>query len=239
VAGTVVGSNVANIALIVGVAALGFRGLRVSQELRRRELPFMLGAAILLGLAGLGGRVSRLEGGVLLGLYLLYLAYSVHRQQNGAAVPRVGRFRWLTVLWLVFTAAGVYLGAEFTVRAVVRLTELAGLGDVSFLALTVVAVGSSLPELSVSWKAAAKGYHDISLGNVVGSNICNTFLVVGLPALVKPLPVSTAVQEVGMPFMLGLSALLVVVSRRRVAPLMGVVMLAAFAAFLIDLWWHL
>ncbi len=122
-----------------------------------------------------------------------------------------------------------------------RLTELAGLGDVSFLALTVVAVGSSLPELSVSWKAAAKGYHDISLGNVVGSNLFNLLGVLGLPALIHPEALDPSVLSRDYPVMLGLTLILFLLAyNRRRAPRIGrgggLLLLGAYGAYMTTLY---
>ncbi len=233
VAGTVIGSNVANLAFIMGAAALAFRGFSVSPKLMRMDLPVMLLAALVISAMAINGSVSRGEGVILLLMYLLYLTYTVREQRRSGQVEKEGTFRPSLVVWIVAGAAAVYLGAEFTVRAVVELTKLLGLADVSLLALSVVAVGSSLPELVVSLAAAKKNYNDLSVGNVVGSNICNSFLVMGAPAVVKPLPVSAAVWQVGVPFMLAVSFIFWIFAQRgEIGRTPGLFLLLIFALFL-------
>jgi cation:H+ antiporter len=233
VAGTVVGSNVANLTFIMGSAALAFKGFNVTPKLMRLDLPIMLLAGVVISLMGLGGFVSRGEGLVLLAMYGLYLASTVRHQRRHEQQEREGRLRPSNFVWLAAGAAAVYLGADFTVKSVVRLTEILGLADVSVLALSVVAVGSSLPELVVSLAAAKKSYHDLSVGNVVGSNICNSFLVMGGTAVVKPLPYSPLVWEVGVPFMLGASFLFWLFAQRgAVSRTAGLFLLLIFVLFL-------
>jgi len=233
VAGTVIGSNVANLAFIMGAAALAFKGFTITPKLMRRDIPVMLVAAAVLGLMSMDGVVSRPEGLVLMAMYVLYLVQSVGQQRGGEAVERRGEFKAVWIVWLVVGAAAVYAGAEFTVRAVVSLTRLLGLADASILALTVVAVGPSLPELVVSLVAAKKSYHDLSVGNVVGSNICNSFLVMGAPAVAAPLPVSAAVAGVGVPFMLAASFIFWVFAHQGgVGRIQGLFLLLLFVLFL-------
>lgn len=232
VAGTVVGSNVANICFIVGAASLAFRGLTVGPTLLRRDLPVMLFAALALALVSWRGGVSRAVGVLFLVLYIVYLVQSL-KERPAPGEQGAERFRPALLLWLLASAAAIYLGAVYTVRSVEELTKLLGLADTSLLALTVVAVGSSLPELVVTLTAAKKQYHDISLGNIVGSNICNVFLVIGAPALIKPLPVSPSVTQVGLPFMLAASLLLWVFAQKGVmGRSAGIYLLAMFALFL-------
>lgn len=233
VAGTVIGSNVANITLIMGAAALAFRGFSVSPKLMRMDMPIMLLAAFVITLMAHNGAVSRGEGVILLLMYGLYLVHTVREQRRSQPEAKEGVFKASMVVWIAAGAVAVYFGADFTVKAVTKLTELLGLADASVLALTVVAVGSSLPELVVSLAAAKKNYNDLSVGNVVGSNICNSFLVMGAPALVKPLPVSAAVWGVGVPFMLAVSlAFLIFAQRGVIGRTPGLFLLLVFALFI-------
>ncbi|WP_449246152.1 calcium/sodium antiporter [Desulfarculus baarsii] len=231
VAGTVVGSNVANIGLIMGAAALAFRGFSVGPQLMRLDMPVLIVSALVLALMLQDGRVEASEGVVLLLLYAVYLSQSLRRQADDDA-PRQ-RPSLKTWAYLLAGVAAIYFGARYTVEAVNKLTTLLGLADVSLLALTVVAVGSSLPELVVSLTAAKKNYHDLSVGNVVGSNICNSFLVMGAPALIQPLPVSRAVADVGLPFMLAISLVFLVMAHSgRVSRHFGLILLLMFGLFI-------
>lgn len=235
VAGTVVGSNVANVLFILGAAALAFQGVTISQRLLRMDLPVLVVSAGLLSVMALDGRFTWSEGLVLLAVYAVYLINLAGDHRNDPDRKPAGGFSWKFILWLVLAGAGVYLGADFTVRAAVELTGLLGLGDTSLLALTVVAVGSSLPELVVTLTAARKQFYDLSVGNIIGSNICNSFLVVGVPALFKPLPVSAGVVSVGLPFM-GLATLICLVYAQvgRISRYSGLIFLIIFVFFLLS-----
>lgn len=231
VTGTVVGSNVANIGLILGVTALLFGRLGFSGRILRRDVPVMAGAAAVLSVMALNGTVTRTEGAALFALYPLYLIFAA--RGTGQRFERSGRLRKRTITWLVLSGAAIYAGAEFTVRSVIALTGLLGFADTSFLALTVVAVGSSLPELAVSLSAARRGFFDICLGNVVGSNICNSLLVAGAPALISPLPASRAVIAAGLPFMLASTLLLPLLARGGgFGRVTGALLLLVFISFL-------
>ena len=232
VAGTVVGSNVANVCFILGTAALAFKGFSVSGQMKRLDLPVLVASALVLSLMLMDGSVSMGEGIILLAMYGIYISQTLRQQAASDQEPQ-GKFRPIVILWLVLGGAAVYFGAEYTVKAVTELTVLLGLADTSLLALTVVAVGSSLPELVVTLTAAKKQYFDLAVGNVVGSNICNSFLVAGLPALVKPLPSSDVVGKVGLPFMLAATLLFFVMSHTgRVSRHSGVLLLLIFVLFL-------
>lgn len=232
VAGTVIGSNVANICFIMGTAALAFRGVKVGPELAKADMPVMLLAAVALALTCLDGVFSLGEAIVFLAMYGMYIVYGI-RQQKSSKEEKQGKFKPIVILWLALSAAAVYFGAQYTVTAVIRLTAILGLSDTSILALTLVAVGSSLPELVVTLNAAKKKFYDLSLGNVLGSNICNSFLVMGAPGLIAPLPVSQGVLMVGVPFMLGSSLLILVFAQSgNITRLAGGFLLAMFLLFL-------
>lgn len=231
-AGTVVGSNTANILFILGAAALAFRGFSFSLSLLSFDLPIMILVALVISLMLHGGAVDWPEGLILLAMYGIYL-FMVAGRQADEALPTEGKFKLSMIVWLVVGGAAVWLGADYTVTSAVKLTELLGLGDTALLAITVVAVGSSLPELVVTLTAARKRYHDLSVGNVVGSNICNSTLVLGAPALVRPVPTSPVVDGVGIPFMLAASLIIYVLAQRgEVGRHAGLMMLLVFALYL-------
>ena len=231
VAGTVVGSNTANICFILGITAIVFGKFKLSGHIMRRDAPVMAVAAVILSLITVNGVIGRIEGLILFLLYPTYLVFA--SGGPGERPDKSGRLKKRTITYLVLSAAAIFIGAEFTVRSVVRLTEILGLADTSILALTVVAIGSSLPELVVSMAAAKKGFFDMCLGNVVGSNICNSLLVVGAPALISPLPASRILIEIGLPFMLAATFILPVVSiGGSFGRISGTFMLALFAGFI-------
>lgn len=236
VVGTVAGSNVANLCLVLGAAALAYNRFKVSGDILRRDVTVMVLATLLLSLASFNGVIARWEGLALFSLYPAYLLIVAGAYRSGPSRERVGKIKFWTIPALFVSGAGIYLGAKYTVSGVIRLTTLLGLGDTSVLALTVVAVGSSLPELVVSLTAAKRGHFDMCLGNVVGSNICNSLLVAGGPALLTPLAVSPMVTGAGLPFMLTATLLMTMLAlRRSFGRAAGAILVLVFTAFLASL----
>ena len=193
--GNVVGSNAANLGLILALAAL-IRPIRAQARFLRRELPFMVGVAGLLILAAMDGRVDRLEGSLLLVLLSFYL-YVLLRDRE---VPEVeaefaaeyGGSAGLVLLRFILLALGVLalaLGSSALIEGAVALARFFGVGERA-IGLTVVAVGTSLPELAAALVAALRREGDILLGNLVGSNIFNVLAILGIVATVRPLAIA-------------------------------------------------
>ncbi len=246
--GNVVGSNIANIALILGVSAL-IRPLRVHPGLIVRDVPIMIGFAVLLMLVALNGTVARFEGAALLVLFCLYILHVVREARrevntNGtmeAAVEQevlellpgseISRGRE-AFLVLVGTVALV-IGAQLLVRASVSIARDLGVSEV-VIGLTLVAFGTSIPELAASVVASIRAEAQIVLGNIVGSNIFNVSLVLGSAAVVRPLPVQPSVLYMQTPLMIGLSILLLpFVYKLSLERWEGGVLLSSYVAFLI------
>lgn len=200
--GNILGSNIANIFLILGVASVIYP-LRVTKGTVWKEIPFSLLAAIVLGimandvlLDGAGSSVlSRIDGLILLGFFIIFLYYvfGIAKTITGNETPTPTRqysVMMATVLILLGLAALV-VGGKWVVDGATLLATTLGV-SASLVGLTIVAVGTSLPELATSAVAAYKKNTDIAIGNVVGSNIFNIFWILGLSAVVKPLPFQQA-----------------------------------------------
>ena len=207
--GNVIGSNIANVLLILGLAAL-IRPLQVSRGTVYKEIPFSLLAALILGfLAGdalLDGSsealVSRSDGLVLLSVFsiFLYYAFSIAKKgeglEEGAPAGRMSKLR--SLVYIGSGLAGLIVGGQWVTSGAVAVAGLLGMSQ-SLIGLTIVAVGTSLPELATSVVAARQGNADIAVGNVVGSNIFNIFFVLGGSSLAHPLPVLTDIlTDVGV-----------------------------------------
>jgi cation:H+ antiporter len=214
---TAVGSNVTNILLVLSVAAIIGRGLQVAHELIRVDLPFLFGSALLLALFAFDGAVGRLEGLLCLGGLAVYLTYAATNPEEPAttvgltaaevvAVPQKARATALTWLVLAASTAFLQLGAYFTVSAVSRLSEIAAIGS-EVVAASVIALGTSLPELTVSIQTARAGKPELAVGNVIGSNIFNALGVVGASALFGTVIVPEAITGFALPFMMGVTIL--------------------------------
>ena len=187
--GNVVGSNIANVALILGLSAV-IRPLRVETKAVRLDTPLMLVVSLGLVAALANGRISRIEAGLsLLALFLFswFTLRQVRKEPDSGCdpTPDVPRLP----ISLVFVVVGLGLlvaGGHYFVQAAVELASALGVSEAA-IGLTVVAVGTSLPELSSSVVAAARGEGDLAVGNVIGSNIFNILGILGVTALISPL----------------------------------------------------
>ena len=208
VAGNVVGSNVTNLLLVLGLAAIIGGRLRIEYDLVKVDLPFLVGSAFFLALVLWSGGVSRSEGVLSLcglGLYVWYALTGkapIERELDGRESAIAAEPRWLRSTLVLIGAAGlIYLGADWTVEAVVRISGLVGIGA-EVIAASAVALGTSLPEVAVTVAAARRGRPEVAVGNVLGSNVFNAFAVVGASALVGPLVVPQSILNFGLPVMI-------------------------------------
>ena len=194
--GNIVGSNIANVLLILGVTAL-FAPLVVSQQLVRLDVPIMLGASLLVIGLSLDGGLGRGDGIALLALALAYiglLLWLAKRQPDTEAGPdgdTVAPLWWRDTLYVVAGLALLVLGARWLVGGAVRIAEVLGVSEM-VIGLTVVAVGTSLPELATSILATVRGQRDMAVGNIVGSCIFNLLLVLGATAAFAPAGIAVA-----------------------------------------------
>jgi cation:H+ antiporter len=209
--GNVVGSNICNIALVLGTAAL-FNPIRSHPTVVHRDIPIMVAVTIYLLILSLDSRLGRLEGfslvaGVILYTYLNYYWARKARAAGNSArakalsgeVVEIGYIhsRFKQLLMTFAGIAGVICGAEFVVNAAVTVMAALGVSE-KFIGLTIVAFGTSLPELATSVVAAIRKEMDISIGNLVGSNVFNLLSVLGLAALVRPIPISGGFFDSGL-----------------------------------------
>lgn len=237
--GDVVGSNVANIGLILGVAA-AIRPLDVHARVIRREIPIAFGATLALGVLALNSEISRLDGVILLAGFggFVYSLYQSARSEGQAAGNHLGASPVANNDRLVDTAmigGGLVMlisGAHLMVEAAVKIARDSGVSEL-VIGMTIVAVGTSLPEMATTLVAAVRKKGDIAVGNIIGSNIFNLLLILGVTAQVRPLPVRVQSLSFDVPFLVVLTfALFPIVWRgSRVGRGGGVVLLAAYAVF--------
>jgi cation:H+ antiporter len=206
VVANVVGSNITNIFLVLGVAAIIGVYLRVGYEIIHVDLPFLVGSAFLLALIIWDGDVTRVEAVALIAAAAIFVVYTVaetqrmHRdgETERVTAPRSEVAR--TWLLLLFGAAGIYVGARYTVESVVQISRILQVGT-DIIALSAVALGTSLPELAVSVVASARGRLETAMGNVLGSSIFNATAVVGVTGLTGALVIPESVLSFGLPVM--------------------------------------
>jgi cation:H+ antiporter len=250
--GNIVGSNIANVGLLLGLTAL-LRPLVVHSTLVTREIPMMILASVAMTVLFLdgpfqGGREEGLQLGdglvllLLFGVFLYYTAADVLRSRDAkdSLVTEAGEHSMAdkhpAMLWMVLLilggAGGLAFGGDMVVGAATSLARALGIGDV-VIAATVVAVGTSLPELATSVIAARKGESDLAIGNIVGSNLFNILFVMGTTALLAPVPLPAG-GGIDLAIMVGLAALvlpLALTDGSRITRWEGGLLLLVYAGF--------
>ncbi len=261
VAANVIGSNIANIFLIVGLSAIVARILVVKRSLIDLDAPLLAGTTALFVLISLDKRISLSEGIFLIVAFLIYLLYTI-AQRKGAEEPEMEKekivevlpsradrrerkiFGWFkkrerlgfkVFLFLILGIIGLIIGANYTIDSLIKLSEILKIPS-SLVAIFALAVGTSLPELAVSLKAAAKKKYEIALGNVFGSNVFNVLLITGVPSLISPLSIDNLTFSVGLPFLVVATVLFVISGiSKRVHIWEGSIYLLLYVLFLIKL----
>ena len=236
--GSVVGSGIFNILVTLGLSAL-IIPLRVSRQLVRLDIPLMIGASLLVFILAWNKDLGRFDGVLLLGALALYLGLllrqSRHSTRPHGARPQDTQQSWLISVLMILAGLAmlVFAGRLLLGAAVVVATDL-GLSE-RVIGLTVVAVGTSLPELATSMIAALRGQRDIAVGNVIGANLFNLLGVLGLTALLAPTPLSVSPNalDFDLPVMLGVAALCLPVfySGYRVTRAEGLLLLGLYLVY--------
>ena len=246
-AGNIIGSNIANIGLILGVAAL-ITPIVVTRSTLVREVPIMVVASLLVYFMALDGEIAFMNG---LGLFLsllVFLVYCLMTARNtsipvdgevGKIIADTSTGRGRNMFLVLIGMVGLGLGAELMVRGAVIVATLLGVSEL-IIGLSIVAVGTSLPELAASVMSAWKGEMDISVGNVLGSNIFNVLFVLGICPMIRPIVIEPRVLSLDFPIMLGFCALLVglltmMSPRLQLDRKRGVLLLGAYLLFVVSL----
>lgn len=191
--GNVVGSNIANLLLILGITAI-IRPIAVKKETKFVEIPVcFITTLIFWTFCNLGGNITRLDGIVFVALFLLFIVYTiivaikhnkVYSKEKREPIDKISLFKDIIDIGLGIIA--LKIGAELTVDNAINISRILNISE-KVISVTVLAVGTSLPELFTSVSAAIKGKSDIAIGNIVGSNIFNILLILGVTAIINPL----------------------------------------------------
>ncbi|MFH1426097.1 MAG: calcium/sodium antiporter [Candidatus Kerfeldbacteria bacterium] len=223
VADNIIGSNIANALLILGIGAVVAKTLKVKTSLIDVDLPFFFTSMALFTFFALDRTITRGEGLFLLGLFIIFLIYSVkpdtskkEKEENKEELQdlkdeyadkkgkkgKKGNIPWGLYLFIILISAGALgISAKFLIDSVLNISELLGISS-SMLTITVVAIGTSLPEVLTSIAAIRAGNHALAIGNVFGSNTFNLLLVGGFPALFADLGLTDVTFMVGLPFLI-------------------------------------
>lgn len=232
--GNIVGSNIANVLLIVGLTALVWP-IRMAATGMWRDIGFMLGSALLLVPLFALGEIGRIAGLVLVTVLVVYLVWTFRASRDDPPqdeVPSVRSSLVVSVLWVAVGLAALMFGAQFLVEGAVSVARGFGVTE-AFIGLTIVAVGTSLPELATSLIAAFRRQSAIAIGNVIGSNIFNVLGILGVTALIAPIPVSARFLSFDLPIMIGVCCALValLVVRSQVSRIAGAMLLAGYGGY--------
>ncbi|MBR3518968.1 MAG: calcium/sodium antiporter [Paludibacteraceae bacterium] len=243
--GNVVGSNIANIALILGVTGLLYTCVTDSHTLRV-DLPFMVLACVLLLFVGMMGSIGRIAGilGILLLVAFLIWQIRASRRKGDADVPKTEdtpvRSLPVSIIMVVLSIAAMIVGANILVDGAKNVAAALGVSE-RVIGLTVVAVGTSLPELFASVMSAKRGETDLAIGNIIGSVSFNVFFVVGVSAAISPIMEGTAVFFYDYLLMVGLAVLLwlFLFTKRTLERWEGAVLLLTYVAYIAHMVWTL
>lgn len=242
--GNIVGSNICNVLLVLGVAAI-VRPLQVRDSTVVSEIPFSLTAALLVGFLANAAlftsnpalTISRLDGVILLAFFLLFMLYVYKMSRDssyfeGQEGKKQTRFR--DTFFLIAGIVGLYFGGDWVVTGAVGLAQTWGVDD-AMIGLTIVAIGTSSPELVASVVAAARGETDIAVGNVVGSNIFNLLWILGFTATIVELPFEV-VSNTDLVMVIAASVMIllamVTTKKRAVLRWHGIAFVSLYAAYL-------
>ncbi len=232
VVSNVVGSNITNIALVLGLVAVIGKKIELEYNVWHIDMPFLWGSAFLLWLTLQDGVFALYEALLFLAGIVLFLAYSFKADKADETDRPV--LAPVTYLILIGGGIGVWLGAEYTIVAVKELSLRAGISP-ELIAQTVIAFGTSLPEIVVSIAAVRKGQASIAIGNVLGSNIFNTYIVMAIPSFFGSLVIPPIMMMTSIPIMIMVTILFgIITNNRKITRWEGFLLLMFYAYFIMD-----
>lgn len=268
VIGNVLGSNITNVFLILGIAAIVVKESKIHFDFLSFDMPLAITSAFFITVTIWDGVFSVSDAIIFLAIFLVYIIYTVshHKKtkeivlgeleeiekEKPAPVPRtfrhnlknfslriyslarkrVQKINWLTVAKVVVSPFFIYLGAEYAVEAVIKISDFINIGS-DVIAASVVALGTSLPELSVSYVTLKKGKIDEMLGNILGSGIFNILVVTSIPALIAPIAVPQEMIKVALPIMLVATVIFFIFAYdKKITRGEGIVLLIFYALYL-------
>ncbi len=240
--GNVVGSNIFNVLFILGISAC-VTPLIVAQQLIRLDVPIMIGVSVLAFVFGLDGKISRVDGIILFGLAILYTLFLIYQgrkegaQAAGQTCDLAGRSPGrllINVGYILIGLVMLVIGSRWLVDGATAIARSLGMNEL-IIGLTIVAAGTSLPELATSVMASIRGERDIAVGNVVGSNIFNILAVLGLAGIVAPNGINVATEAIqfDIPVMIAVAfaCLPIFLSENLIARWEGIVFVIYYIAY--------
>lgn len=232
-AGNVVGSNIFNATLIVGATAL-VAPMAIAKSTVTKDIPFAVLASVLLVLLGLDGNISRMDAALLFAVFIAFMVCTVRSARKGGGNNENVKEMpvWRAAIFFLLGLACLIVGSNLFVDGATKVASLLGVSD-AVIGLTVVAGGTSLPELATSIVAARKGQCAIAMGNVIGSNVTNILMIIGITGIISPMEIS-GISWIDLTVMLVSMALLWMFSftKYTVARWEGALIVAMFACYM-------
>ena len=201
VAANVVGSNIANILMVLGIALIVAKKLNITWEISHVDLPLLISSCFIFAIIIFDGIIVWQEALILLIGYIVYVFYTIKITQQREPEENTELLSARTVVLFIISIFLVYFSALFTIESIIKIATLLNIG-VDIISMSAVAIGTSLPELVVCIAAARMGRAEIAIGNILGSNIFNTFVVASIPAFITPLAVSQVTVNFALPIMI-------------------------------------
>ena len=233
VIGNVAGSNIANIGLVLGIVAVVGKQVKVKDGIMNIDIPILVSSAFLLWFVAYDQVVTVFEAITLLGALAVFLFYSLN--SNEGEETEKTKINAKDIGILILAGIAIKFSAEYTIKSIIELSKLLEIGS-EVIAASVVALGTSLPEVFVSLAAIRKGKTDIAVGNILGSNIFNTYAVMGIPALIGTLVISDNVIHFVLPFMMAMTILFAVMCiSKKISRWEGLMLLIFYGLFMVEL----
>lgn len=210
VIGNVIGSNITNIFLVLGLAGLIGKNFTIKHDLMREDIPFLLSTTLLMSLMIMDGSFSMIEGILCLLAFVVYIIFTVMNPvpetksigfETSINNPQKNNNTTILIkasVLVILSAAGIFTGAKYTIDSVIAISAILGVAP-DIIALTAIALGTSLPEVLVTISASKKGNPEMAVGNIIGSNIFNGLVVMGIPSLISPLHIPRSIIVFSLP----------------------------------------
>lgn len=247
--GNIVGSNIANLLLILGMSSI-IRSIKFKRETRLIEIPMCLGISLLFVLlCNLGHDITRFDAGILIVLFVLFILYTIIMAKKGEEFDKedddekvvdktkASKSTIKDIVFLILGAVLLKFGGDLTVNNAVEVAKHFGLSE-KLISVTILAIGTSLPELVTSVSAAFKGKSDIAIGNILGSNIFNMLLIIGVSAMIKPIAYNVS-YNLDMIFLIGgtlvLSLFPIIPPKNKMSRGNGLVYVIIYIGYLISI----
>ncbi len=241
VAGNAIGSNITNILLVMGLVALvSKKKIIIERNLMDTDIPILVSSALILWLLISDLKLTIVDAVILLVAMGIFLAYTFEKPDNELEeeltdLPERQKIEWKTIVMVLGSGVLIYFGANYTVSAIQEISTLLGIGT-GVIALSLVALGTSLPEVLVSVSAARKGNTGIAFGNVIGSNIFNTFAVMSIPRFFGEVIIPAEINDFSLPMMVGVTLLFTIMClSKRISRFEGMLLILFYVIFLVGL----